>query len=406
MATIKNKQALIYSSNSLSIEDINVLTLFYEPLIGADAQAIYLTFSSLTNRNNLKSLDFIHKDLFDMIRMSETKFLNSRYKLEAMDLLKTYEKEDSIIYEIHKPLSANQFVNGGVLGIYLNTQIGRENLIKVLNLFKSEKTNVDGYKNVTKSFEDIFTHSNVSLDKLENIKLIDDTHAQNIHLDNKSFDYDKFESQIDISHFVAGPTPTFKRTVLSLATTYNLDINDMISAYTQSMDQSGSFNLRLFKQKARKIYNIKNEDIMPVLEVKSKQNNELLDLMSTVSPEDLLNQFELRNTKNLSIVSDIYTNIPYSRTICNMMIWAVISKLNKLPSLSYFDSMYNTMVEKGIKNEISASEYLFGDKEIITKDNKVGQKNRKNYKDNSDISSDWLEQEADAILKGKVKDYE
>ena len=145
---------------------------------------------------------------------------------------------------------------------------------------------------------------------------------------------------------------------------------------------------------------------MPVLEVKSKQNNELLDLMSTVSPEDLLNQFELRNTKNLSIVSDIYTNIPYSRTICNMMIWAVISKLNKLPSLSYFDSMYNTMVEKGIKNEISASEYLFGDKEIITKDNKVGQKNRKNYKDNSDISSDWLEQEADAILKGKVKDYE
>ena len=122
MATIKNKQALIYSSNSLSIEDINVLTLFYEPLIGADAQAIYLTFSSLTNRNNLKSLDFIHKDLFDMIRMSETKFLNSRYKLEAMDLLKTYEKEDSIIYEIHKPLSANQFVNGGVLGIYLKAK--------------------------------------------------------------------------------------------------------------------------------------------------------------------------------------------------------------------------------------------------------------------------------------------
>jgi replication initiation and membrane attachment protein len=71
----------IYSSFTLSGDDVSALSLLYAPLIGNDAFALYMGLASLLERENLKSEEIIHQDLFDIYSLTPMDFMKSRIKL-------------------------------------------------------------------------------------------------------------------------------------------------------------------------------------------------------------------------------------------------------------------------------------------------------------------------------------
>ena len=68
----------IYSSFTLSSDDVAVLSLLYAPLMGSDALMLYLGFSSLLERNNLKSEEIMHLDFFDIFSLTPLSFTKAR----------------------------------------------------------------------------------------------------------------------------------------------------------------------------------------------------------------------------------------------------------------------------------------------------------------------------------------
>ena len=122
-----SSQFNIYSSFTLSNDDVNVVSLLYAPLMGSDALMLYLGFNSLIERNNLKSERLRHQDFFDVFSLTPQSFLKARIKLEGIGLLISYEMADkSYTYVVCPPLSAKSFIKDATLGLYLYAKTSKE----------------------------------------------------------------------------------------------------------------------------------------------------------------------------------------------------------------------------------------------------------------------------------------
>ena len=409
MKSLKNTNLLIYSYQKISLEDINVLTLLYAPLIGSNSLHLYLTLSSLITKSNLTSISYAHKDLFDILNMKEVDFLEARYKLEAIGLIESYTDElDNYYYILFLPQTAKSFIKSGVLGIYLNSQIGSTNLENILSYFKCDKVDTAKLNNISKSFDQVFETTNINKSNISDNNLADNVRSKSINLSSNSFDIDSFINSID-TNFVQTSLELFKTNIVNVAVAYNIDINDMINLYNQSI-YNNKFSQTIFKRKARMLYGSQNKDNVPYLKtnnnIAKSELDETIDIFKNISAQELLDKYSLNTLKNVNNISEIYESIPYNRTIVNMMIYSVIGKLNELPKVGYFESMYNTMKECGIEDETSAYLYLFTtkDKDKQTFNKKIVKK-RSNIKENN---PDWVKSATDNILKGfnSVKDDE
>ena len=74
METLALKKLNIYSSFNLSSDDVSTISLLYSPLIGSEATNLYLVFQGLIERNNLKSEQYLHQEVFDLLGLSEKYF--------------------------------------------------------------------------------------------------------------------------------------------------------------------------------------------------------------------------------------------------------------------------------------------------------------------------------------------
>lgn len=155
-----NSKFNICASFNLSLDDINCVSLLYQPLIGPEACALYLTLNSLILRSNLKSLEFNHIFLYDMLGIDSQTFLKRRKILEAIGLLSTYANNESYIYLICPPLSPKSFISDGVLGVMLCSKVGENVFLDLKNRFTVEKIDKKEFKNISAAFDDVFTTSN------------------------------------------------------------------------------------------------------------------------------------------------------------------------------------------------------------------------------------------------------
>ena len=110
MEALAPKKLNIYSSFSLSSDDVSTLSLLYAPLIGSEAVMLYFGLQSLLERNNLKSEAYTHREIYDLFGLSEKLFLKARYQLEGIGLLTSYQAGEELIYVICPPLSPKNFI--------------------------------------------------------------------------------------------------------------------------------------------------------------------------------------------------------------------------------------------------------------------------------------------------------
>ncbi len=390
--SIKDYKVLIYNSSNLSIEELKSLNLLYGPLMGSLALQIYLTFSSLE-----ESL-FTHENIFDILNISEKDFIEARSKLEALGLVETYTDSSSYYYFLLHPQKANSFIKSGVLGIYLNSKIGSDNLKKILTCFKKKLPNLDDLKNVTKNFDEVFEIKNEESSNLKNVDL-SDSKTKTINL-KSSFDIDEVINQINTS-YIKSSLDEFKKYISNIEAVYKISKEDIITTYNQSI-VNDTFNRQAFIRKIKLIYERTSNGNNIVFQAKDDSQDDVVKAFSEVSVSELLEKENLNTLKNMGVVAEIYNEIPYEKTIINMMIYSVISKLHELPKLGYFEAMYNTMKEHNINTSLEAYDYLFT--ETSTKESKKKVYTKKSrIKDNN---PDWAKQANNDILKGfnKVED--
>lgn len=363
METLAQKKVNIYSSFSLSSDDVSTLSLLYAPLIGGEAVMLYFSLSSLLERNNLKSESYIHHELFDIFSLNEKKFLKARYQLEGIGLLNSYESLEEMTYVLCAPLSPKNFIKDATLGLYLYSKIGKDLFERVYAHFKIERIDKSKFKNVTKSFEEVYTsvlNEDVGFSKFQ--YLLGRKPVNNIKINNNKFNFDLFTKQINLDFLETGITRQFKEQIINLAFVYAFDEMQMVELYNESINKMGLFEYKLLKKKANILYGYLHHMDAPKLLTKEEENIESVDLieyLEKTSPSDILSNI-MPNfpPKYLNIIEDIYTNIDLPRGVLNCMIIKVLKeKSGEMPSLSYFKKVSETWISHNIFTTSDAIKY-------------------------------------------------
>lgn len=359
-----NSKFNIYSSFTLSNDDVATLSLLYTPLIGSEALMLYLGFASLLERNNLKSEEMIHQDLFEIYSLNKNSFLKARHMLEGIGLLTVYYNDESYLYVLSSPLTAKNFIKDATLGLYLYSKVRKETFENIYNHFKIERIDKSKYDNITKSFDEVFksdTSNEMSYDKFKYI--LGKVPNKNIKIKDYGFDFDSFAKEINLDYLETGITKTFKDQICNLAFVYSFSEMEMLNLYNDSLNKSNLYDYRLLKNKANVLFNYKRNMKAPKLTVVSEDNvldKELCEYLEKTPISQILEDASPNYPpKYLSTCVEVYSLIDLPKGVINCMILKVLKdKSGELPSLSYFKKMSETWIADNIFSTIDAVKYV------------------------------------------------
>lgn len=377
---------------NIDLDERNVVTLLYQPLIGCKAFSLYLTLWSLIDRSRLKTPIILHKKLYDILNTSPKAFSDARKKLEAIGLLVVYQNEEMYLYELKAPLTAEEFIKDGNLGAYLFKELGQVNFDEIVSLFKISNTEKDGFKNVTTNFDEVF-------DSLPSPIETSDTYMSRskskISL-NHNFDFEMFFEGLS-KNFVDHRKITSKvrEKIERLSYIYGLDEITMQKAFMDSVKKDRSVDLDKlniaaktwyqFEKKPTNTKAINKEEITGV-----NTNNEIIELCKNLKPVELLEAlFGVKPAAaELKIIDRLLDSELLSEELINFLFVYVIGYTEgQIPNYNFFEKIATDWARNKVASIDDAIKY---NKERKTKIEKSRNNKQKNLLP-KDIESDWLD---------------
>jgi replication initiation and membrane attachment protein len=273
-------------SNAL-LHDIDrkVLTLLYQPLIGAFAYSLYMT---LWCEAGLEKQVKNHQHLMNLTQFSLKDILSGRKKLEAIGLLKTFRQDEEnnreYLYELQMPLSPKAFFSDGFLCIYLFNRLGKTRFHEVKSSFLVAQKDPSPFTEVTSSFGEVFTSlhpsemTSKSYSEITEIQegthqntLVDKGIQGKVTLGEETFDFDAMLNHI--STFIVPKeflTPQLKESIFKLAYIYQLQPIDMSRQIQNVYYSNGEITVELLRREIQKWYRFEHEEGLPVLALRTQ----------------------------------------------------------------------------------------------------------------------------------------
>lgn len=281
------------STQSLTMQNVRILTKLYKPIIGGAAYSFYQSlFSELDFQANKKSTSV--SKLLTKMDIGVADFYHARIRLEGIGLLRIYRSEEvasDYIYQLNTPLTAKHFLEDSLLRTLLMEKLGKVLFQEEIKDLTTEVYPKENYKELTRSFIDVFHFD------LENTPLLESTDFTSIESDKQlkivetienieSFDYDFFKQGLN-KHFIRQDSLTgeIKELIYTYHVVYGIDELTMQTIVLESADvDSGQVNknkltstvqrLYLNKQKARNAQN------------KAKMHIDSIEQLATESAEE------------------------------------------------------------------------------------------------------------------------
>lgn len=377
---------------NIDIDERNVITLLYQPLIGCKAFSLYLTLWSLIDRSRLKTPTYYHKKLYDILSLKPKAFSDARKKLEAIGLLVVYQNEEMFLYELKAPLTAEEFIKDGNLGAYLFKEIGKANFDELISLFRISSIEKDGFKNITTNFDEVFDSLPSPIEINDNFM---SRSKSKISLNHK-FDFDMFFEGLS-KNFVDHRkiTTKVKEKIERLSYIYGLDEIMMQKAFIDSVKRDKSVDLdRLsisarnwyqFEKKTSKKEALKKEEITGV-----NTNNEVIEMCRNLKPVELLEAlFGVKPAAaELKIIDRLLDSELLNEHLINFLFVYVIGYTEgQIPSYNFFEKIATDWARNKVTTIDEAIIYNKKRKQAI-EGKKVKSKNLLP----KDIESDWLDE--------------
>lgn len=341
----------IQSQTDLSAADFKVLALLYQPLMGLDSHALYTTFYQLVNKTNRTS--YTHAELFDLINLKQADFLKMRNKLEALNLLVVYQKDDHYIYFMKAPLTAKSFLVDTIFGSYLQSEIGEKNVQLLTDIFKIELLPTEGYENITKSFDELYEFKSLNLLSV-NHPLQGRTTNGGTHI-NYKFNYESFvehlPDRLKTSQIL---TDKFKDQMNKIAFVYQYDVSDMVSIYEQASRGNKSVTFAQLNLKAKQHYEEKNQ----LLTIKKKETTPTM--VDQVAPQVIIQKYAKTDYQGLALqtATQLLERNAVDPGIINVILMLVLKhKDGVLPNLTYMEKVLHDWLNKGVQTTEDAIKF-------------------------------------------------
>ena len=343
--------------NKTVIKDLDrkLITMLYQPIIGYSATSLYFTLIDDLDRNEVMSDNLTHHHLMSTMQLKLSEIIIARKKLEAVGLLKTYFKKDTVnnyVYLIYSPISASEFLNHPVLNIVLYNNLGKKEYDRIVDYFKIPKVNLKDYEDITSSFNKVFSSvsGNVLIEN-ENIK------KEN---NNKIKIDDKIDTNLLISSIPSSMVSNrcFNDEVLelinSLAYTYDIDDITMQGLVRNSINEKGLIDKIELRKNVRNYYQFENDGRLPTFVyskqpeyLKTPQGNtskwaKMVYTFESVHPYDFLRS-KYKNgepsLRDLKIIENLLVDQKLTPGVVNVLIAYVLKVNDQKLSKNYIDTI-------------------------------------------------------------------
>lgn len=139
----------------------------YQPLLGVEAYGIYVLLVSQAQRTFDLLERRLHKELLASSGLGLRAFYEARVKLEALGLLRTFERTDDLghllIYEIQAPLSAKAFFTDDLFSTLLCDSVGQVRYDELKTSYLGAKLEYPKVQEITHSLLDVYTVKSADL---------------------------------------------------------------------------------------------------------------------------------------------------------------------------------------------------------------------------------------------------
>jgi replication initiation and membrane attachment protein len=322
---LASDQYIVRSNGMLHEYDQKVLTMLYQPLIGATAYSLYMTLWMLIDKDTLWGKENSHRNLMNLMGTDLKQIHLFRSKLEGIGLLNVYLKQEethkSFIYELQPPLTPDKFFTDGMLEVFLFNRIGKKKFDDLKKQFLTTKIATDEYKNITKSFNEVFEtlHASelmptgdsemlASFEVAENEQYVEDTSGKGVTVQEHALPFD-FQLLLEDLSSVFVPkeavTAKVKEAIVKLAYIYNInDPLQMSKIIQNAFLHEQTIDINELRKEIQRWYQFEHENKLPFLSLrhqpkkfqqladKSPQTDEerTIKEYETVTPYDLLRQ--------------------------------------------------------------------------------------------------------------------
>ena len=265
MSVLPADTFIVVNKTTLSDKDRNLLMLLYQPIVGSNSISLYYTLWSYLDKSELMSNEWTHHHILRDMLISNSELSESKERLEAIGLIKTYVKKGNInnyVYELYSPVSASEFINNPLLNIALFNAVGKLEYDRIVSYFRIPKINLREYEDITKKFSDVFSYSSTPMN-------------DNLIYDIKKSSHRKLEllTKIDINTIISlisdevlnkkSITRDMKEFLYKISYIYNYDNDDMIELIRNSTTEKHTIDKKLLQENANKYYRYDNMGKLP-----------------------------------------------------------------------------------------------------------------------------------------------
>ena len=404
---------VVINKTILHDEDRKILTDLYLPIIGADAVMLYFCLWSSLDNSQIVSKDFSHQKLVSSLRMTINEIYDNRSKLEAIGLIKTLVKEGEVnnyIYELYSPASATEFLSHPILNIVLYSNVGKREYDNLVKAFKIPRLNTSNYKDITKSFNDVFESTSMTS---YDLSLEDIRKYNKLKLNiNSNFDFNflisSMPKNLDTSKMFS---KDIKELIINLSFIYDIDAIKMANIVKVSLNDNGTINRESLRKNSRNFYQFSNGGLLPTIIDNNQpeylrkpigdtsRRAKMIYTFETISPRELLinkNNGNEPTRRDLKLIEDLLVDYKLKPGVVNVLLDYAINVNNKKLTRGFVETIAGEWQRKGIETVEDA----------MNNCEKVHKKSSKrNYKDdNVNMKTpDWFDKE---INKSNVSDGE
>ena len=297
---------IVFNKAFIENREKDILVSLYQPIIGISAINLYLTLTNDLSSNNIESEKLNHQHLMNLMLVNLETIIEARERLEAIGLLKTFYRSDSInnyIYVLYAPLSANEFLNHPILNVVLYNNLGKMEYEKIVSKYKTKKIITKDYEDITVTFDKVFTPVNGY--NYENLDIVDEKTRKL-----------EINGNVDINLIISGipnrmtsPKCFNKDTInliINLAFLYKIDNINMQGLVRNAINEKGLIDKDELINAARNYYQFENNGKLPTL-IYNKQPDYLKEPTgSNAKLSQIIYTFE--NLSPIEFLRKLYNN--------------------------------------------------------------------------------------------------
>lgn len=404
---------VVVNKTILHNEDRKIITSLYLPIIGTDAVMLYFTLWADLDNSEILSSEFSHQKLVSSLRITINELQTSFDKLEAIGLIKAFIKEGNVnnyIYEIFSPVSASEFLSHPILNIVLYSNVGKREYDNLVKAFKIPRLNTSNYKDITKSFNDVFESTSMTS---YDLSLEDIRKYNKLKLNiNSNFDFNflisSMPKNLDTSKMFS---KDIKELIINLSFIYDIDAIKMANIVKVSLNDNGTINRESLRKNSRNFYQFSNGGLLPTIIDNNQpeclrkpigdtsRRAKMIYTFETISPRELLinkNNGNEPTRRDLKLIEDLLVDYKLKPGVVNVLLDYAINVNNKKLTRGFVETIAGEWQRKGIETVEDA----------MNNCEKVHKKSSKrNYKDdNVNMKTpDWFDKE---INKSNISDGE